>query len=68
MRSAAKKGPNRSAVAEAPAPHTEKELKELRALQADIDAGRITERDGKSLEQMMEGVARKAGRMLRSRA
>ena len=59
---------NRSGHVKAPTAFTEKDLRELRALQADVDAGRITARDGKSLEEMMEGVARKASRMLRSRA
>jgi len=48
--------------------YTARELDELRALEAQIHAGRITEADGTSLEEHMERAARRAARAMRSRA
>lgn len=48
--------------------YSERELNTLRATEADIHAGRITEADGTPLEEHMERATRKAARAMRSRA
>ena len=60
--------PKKPARAQPPAGYTERELEELRALEADIHAGRITEADGTSLEGHMDRATRRAARMMRSSA
>jgi hypothetical protein len=48
--------------------YSARELQKLRALEKDIHAGRVSDSDGSSLEELMDRAMVKAARALRSRA